>query len=203
MAKISAIVLGAGLSQRMGGSNKMLLSINGKPLIQTVVEALIESAAEEIVVVANEILFPSLEYLSTLGITLIVNPDYKKGMTTSIKAGIRVSSNLDGYMICLGDQPLITAADYNMIISTFDENHKPTEPLIAVPFYIQQKGNPVIFSSYFKSQILTHPSPDGCKELIRDHASAIVKVDLADDHILRDIDTPEDYKNITQMNDKK
>ena len=116
MDKVSAIVLAAGLSRRMGEENKLFLAFKGKPLVAWVIEKISQSKADEIIIVTSE-LSKKLAGFANDKIKVVNNPDYKIGMTTSIQKGILATSESSiGYMICLGDQPLIEIADYNKII---------------------------------------------------------------------------------------
>ena len=119
MDKVSAIVLAAGLSRRMGEENKLFLAFKGKPLVAWVIEKISQSKADEIIIVTSE-LSKKLAGFANDKIKVVNNPDYKIGMTTSIQKGILATSESSiGYMICLGDQPLIEIADYNKIIDSF------------------------------------------------------------------------------------
>ncbi len=192
MAKVSAIVLAAGLSRRMGKDNKMELLFQGKPIVYHVIDQLSASHAFEIIIVTSEVssaLFPDR--------TVVLNKHYKTGMTSSIQAGVKAASfQSDGYMICLGDQPLVTTTDYNQIIQSFGEHVKNDSASIVLPTYNNQKGNPVVFSSTYKNIILNHNVPEGCKEIVVNHEQHVERVRLNTDGILRDIDTPADYEQI-------
>ena len=98
-------------------------------------------------------------------------------------------------MICLGDQPTIKTEDYDQIIRAFDQAYAKDTKSIVVPFHEGKRGNPVIFSASYKTEILNHQNMEGCKGIIQENAQHIVRVSLSNAGILTDIDTPEDYRN--------
>lgn len=192
MAKVSAIVLAAGLSRRMGKDNKMGLLFQGKPIVHHVIDQLKDSEAFELIIVTSEVsmgLFPERK--------VVLNEYYENGMTSSIQVGLQAtSSETEGYMICLGDQPLIKTAYYNQIIKGFEENLRRDPNAIVIPSFEGQKGNPVIFSTSYHKAILSHPEPEGCKGIIQQNGTHVYRVELDSNSILRDIDTPSDYEQI-------
>jgi len=194
---VSAILLAAGESKRMGDTDKRFLLYKGKPLVNHVMLNLWHSKQSQLVIVMENNDNNLLNGQENEQIKVVVNPDYQRGMTTSIQVGVAAASeNATGYMICLADQPLITSEDYNLIIKAFENTYLLNEKCIIVPFFDQKKGNPVIFSAHYREVILTHKNMEGCKEIIQANKEHIVTIDMPNDHILRDVDTPEDYERL-------
>lgn len=191
MAKVTAIVLAAGLSKRMGEENKLFLPIQDKAMIDWVIEAIDASHVDEIILVGSESSMEQLEKWKSYRIQLVENKSYKSGMTSSIQVGVSAASG-DGFMICLGDQPKIKTKTYNQLIESFSQ--KPDS--IILPFHEGQKGNPVIFPSAFRDKILNHKEPEGCKEIVQFNTDLIVKVEVNDSGVLMDVDTREDHENL-------
>ncbi|MDW3194105.1 MAG: nucleotidyltransferase family protein [Cytophagales bacterium] len=193
MAKVSAIVLAAGLSRRMGMENKMGLMYQGKPIVHHVIDQLTKSTVFETIIVTSEVsqdLFPNHD--------IILNEHYQTGMTSSIQAGVRAASaHTEGYMICLGDQPLIQTEDYDHIVNAFSENFRDNPSSIIAPTYGGKKGNPVVFPFTFKEVILNHEEPEGCKSIIQSNKQHVHAIEMSTNHVLQDIDTPTDYKQIS------
>ena len=148
------MILGAGLSRRMGNENKLFLPINGKPMIEWVIENISASSVEEIILVGSELSMALLEKYQSARVKLVDNPNYETGMTSSIQAGVNEASG-DGYMICLGDQPKIESSTYDQLVQAFLNQPEA----IVLPFHHSQKGNPVILPSAFREEILTHKAP--------------------------------------------
>lgn len=193
--RISAIVLAAGTSSRMEGANKTLMPFAGKTVIETTVDNVLKSTANEVVVVLG---FESEKVRSLLAgrpVRFVENKNYQTGMTSSIQAGVEASNaDSDGYLICLSDMPLLSAADYNLII----KHLKPGEKRIVKPFFQGQGGNPVLFCSHFREAILMHQHPEGCREVVKMNKESMVHVDFDSNRILSDIDTREDYTRLAQ-----
>lgn len=195
---VSAILLAAGESKRMGEQDKLFLKYNGDWLINHTMRSLWNSKKSELIIVMQNDDNKLLDGKSNKEIKVVVNPDYKKGMTTSIQAGVSAASTFaTGFMICLADQPLMTKEDYNEIIERFELLVKHDGKSIVVPMYEGKKGNPVIFSSAYRDAILAHQDMEGCKDIVQSHKQHVYRVDMGTDHVLRDVDTPEDYKGLT------
>ncbi len=187
---ISAIVLAAGTSSRMGQKNKLLLSFKGRTFIQQVVEQLLQSKVGEVIVVLGHEGDEIEQLLSQNKVRFAINDNYKSGMTSSIQAGVKASDlQSDGYLICLSDMPFLMTEDYNQMCAIVTGNRE-----IGVPFYRHHKGNPVFFSKHFKNDILDHKAPEGCRAIVQNNAQYIIKVHFDHPRILRDIDTMEDYE---------
>ena len=194
---ISAILLAAGESKRMGAQNKLLLPFQSKPLVVHMIEQLKQSDASEVLIVLGHQADELFRLLVDYSPYLVLNPDFQKGMTTSIQAGVSAASHkANGYMICLSDLPLITTAAYNQLIQTFEEKHKTNPELILQPERAGKRGNPVIFSAHYRSQILQHPHMEGCKQIIQANPQHLRTLPVQSDHFFRDMDTPGDYKEL-------
>ena len=114
---ISAIILAAGESKRMGRENKLLLPIKGEALIRRFVKSVCLSEVENVLVVLGYQSDKIKEVLIDQPVDFVYNPLYMSGMITSIKAGISASSiNSQGYMICLSDMPFVRTVDLNIIL---------------------------------------------------------------------------------------
>ncbi|MDH5476613.1 MAG: nucleotidyltransferase family protein, partial [Cyclobacteriaceae bacterium] len=145
MVNVSAIILAAGLSSRMGNENKLFLNYNDKPIIEWVIENIGHSEAHELIVVASELSYERLKAFSSSRVRVVDNPAYKQGMTSSIQSGVQaLGEDSEGYMICLGDQPTLKKGVYNQLIHAFSAASHKNKKSIIVPFYKKAKGNPVI-----------------------------------------------------------
>ncbi len=190
---ISAIVLAAGLSTRMGGVNKLLLPFKGKTVIVTVVENIINSGIEEVIVVTGNNADKVQNLIKHLPVKIIYNDDFKKGMTSSIQKSVSIAQG-DSFMICLGDMPFVTHEDYLQISIFFKKQRQLNEACICIATHKNKRGNPVIFSSFYKEAILTHTDMEGCKEIISTNKLNVYNVEMKCENILKDIDTVDDYK---------
>lgn len=190
---VTAILLAAGSSRRMGSPNKLLLPWNGKPLIASTAENILAAGIGELILVTGHEAGAITAALSGLPIRTIHNPHYDEGMTGSIRTGVSIARG-QGFMICLGDMVLITPDEYVLIKTAFEQQYSRDIQCILLPEYQEQKGNPVVFSSAYRDAILLHPEEDGCRSLVRSHPEHHCHVPMPTSHILQDIDSPDDYE---------
>ncbi|MGH9760208.1 MAG: nucleotidyltransferase family protein [Blastocatellia bacterium] len=195
---ISAIIPAAGLSSRMGERNKLLLPFHGKTLIGHAVDTLLGSKVGEVIVVVG---YERERVEGVLGsragrITIVGNPLYHDGMSTSIRAGVAAASiEADAIMIYLADQPLVEPADLNYLIDAFSDAREQNKSIV-VPFYKGRRGNPVILDSRLKPDILEVVGDVGCRRIIKRNPDRVFAVEMDTDHVVRDIDSPQDYQEL-------
>jgi molybdenum cofactor cytidylyltransferase len=193
---IVAIVPAAGMSTRMG-RNKLLLSFNGQSLIARAVDTLLASQVDQVVVVLGHESEKVKDQLQGKPVVFVENPDYREGLSTSIRAGLgAVPPDAEAIIIYLADQPLLEPADVDLLIRAFAEakaNHKS----FVVPFFRGQRGNPVVLDSLFREAILDVVGDVGCRRVIRRNPDRVLTVEMETDHVVRDVDTLEDYERLT------
>lgn len=189
---ISAIILAAGTSSRMKDGNKLLLPLAGKTSVQIVVENVLASGVEEVIVVTGHQASAVRHLLQSFPVKFVHNDNYEGGMTGTIQKGISAARG-DGYMICLSDMPFIRPADYLRLRTFFDERRLEDPACIALPRYEGRQGNPVIFSSFYREELLQHSAREGCKKLVQIHRAHVQGFLSESDAVLKDMDTREDY----------
>ena len=191
---LTAIVLAAGSSRRMG-KNKLLLPYRGRPLLTYVVGNILSAKVGPVIVVTGHDAGQIGAALKGLHVQLVHNPGYDTGMTSSIQAGVSAAGD-DGYMICLSDMALISPGEYRLLKNAFDKEYKRDKACIIQPVYDNQTGNPVIFSAAWRQAILEHSGPEGCKNILRSHTDHCYQVEMPTSSILQDVDWPEDYDRL-------
>ena len=192
--QVDAILLAAGESKRMGPANKLFLEVRDKPMIEHTIDALSQANIRALIIVTSPVNLQSFSPNVLQTHRVVLNPDYQKGMTTSIQKGVEAASpGAAGYMICMSDQPFMQAAEYDLLIQQFLKAFPQNPASIVVPFYQNRKGNPVIFSAQYRTAILEHQEMEGCKAIVQKNKPHLIRVDMPSDAIVRDIDTPEDY----------
>jgi molybdenum cofactor cytidylyltransferase len=192
---LSAVVLAAGLSARMG-KNKLLLDFKAKPLIAHAVDTLLASEVDEVVVVLGHEAEKVRDRLQGRAVRLVQNPDYYEGLSTSVRVGVRaVSPQAEGIMIYLADQPLLESADVNFIVRAFRYAKTVKKPIV-VPFFNGQRGNPVILDSWYKDAVLGVVGDVGCRGVIKRYPGEVFVVEMENDHVVRDVDNIDDYHQV-------
>ena len=193
---ISAILLAAGSSVRMGAVNKLLLPWQGATVIATTAANLVAAGLQEVIVVTGHQPAEIRSALHNLPVRFVHNPSFTSGLTSSIQTGVGIAGG-NGYMICLADMALITSGEYALLSAAFQRGFLPDDRCIILPEFNHKTGNPVIFSSVYRSDILRHPEKEGCKTLVRSNILHHLRVPMPSDHVLIDIDYPDDYKTLT------
>ena len=187
--RIGAVLLAAGQSRRMGGPNKLLAKLDGVPMVARVAQRLLASRARPIVAVLGNQGDAVDTALGKLPVERVRNPEFADGLSTSLKHGIAaLPPDLDGTLVCLGDMPLISGRHLDRLIAAFN----PLEGrAIVVPTRRGKRGNPVLWSKKFFPEMAALAGDVGAKHLIGEHAEVVAEVEMDDDAILVDIDTPE------------
>jgi molybdenum cofactor cytidylyltransferase len=189
---IAGIVLAAGRSARMTPRNKLLEPIDGEPMIRRVAANALESGIRPVIVVTGYEADHVGQALGGLDVTLITNPNYADGLSTSLKAGLAVlPSAVDGALICLGDMPEIENSVFHALMAAF------TGPsTICVPVHNGRRGNPVLWGNAYFTEMRTLAGDSGAKSLMTRHADQIIEVAVETDSIFRDVDTPADFARL-------
>jgi len=187
--RIAGLVLAAGRSTRMGGPNKLLEEINGKPLVRIVAEQALASRASPVIVVTGHQRERVERALAGLPVTVVHNPDFADGLSTSLRAGIKaVPPDADGAIVTLGDMPQVSAKLIDRLIAAFDPERGA---LVVIPTIDGKRGNPVLWARRFFPDLLAVEGDIGARHLIAGYAEAVAEVAIEDAAALTDIDTPE------------
>jgi len=187
---ICAVVLAAGRSERMG-TQKLLLPIGGKTLIERVVDELLASAVEGILVVVGD---DSQRLRTVLGkrpIQFVPNPDPTSDMLGSVRCGLRsLPVRCEAVLVVLGDQPGISHELVDEMIHRFRESGKK----IISPSHDGHRGHPILFSTKFCDEVTGCHGTTGLRGLLDAHPEAVLKLKVESPDILEDMDTPVDYQ---------
>ena len=192
-------MLAAGEGSRMGsqmgshmGTPKQLLDMGGKPMVRHVVDQAMRSACFPLVVVVGANPDAVRAALDGSGAAIVENPRWKQGMGTSIQAGLRIldARGVDGVILMLADQPLITATILNRLV----ELHEQSEQPIVTAEYADTVGVPVLFDRTYFPQLYALEPDKGCKGIILKYRSYTAALDCPEAGF--DVDTPEDYSRV-------
>jgi molybdenum cofactor cytidylyltransferase len=187
--EVAAIVLAAGRSTRMGGANKLVAEIGGKPLVRIAAEEALASRAKPVIVVTGHERERVEAALAGLPVRLVHNPDFADGLATSVRTGIAaVPAPADGAVICLGDMPQVDAALIDRLIEGFDPEQGA---LGVVPTINGKRGNPVLWSRRFFADLMTIEGDIGARRLLGRYSEVVIEVPVAGKAAFIDIDTQE------------
>jgi molybdenum cofactor cytidylyltransferase len=185
---ISAVLLAAGESRRMG-ANKLLLRVEGRSLVRRAAECLCDSDCTEVLVVLGYEAEAVVAELSGLAVRPTFNPRFQAGMATSIAAGIQAASpNSMAFLIALADMPLMTPHSVRLLLSEFDGNPS----CIVAPVYRGRRGHPVLFGSGYRSLLAELEGDRGARGIIDRHREQLHLVAVESASVLTDWDYPAD-----------
>ena len=183
---VSAILLAAGRSSRMG-KLKQLMPLGESTILEQTLDNLLGSKVAEVIVVLGHKAEEVTRRLSGRPIKVVVNPLYRKGMGISIAAGLKfVDSQAQAVMLVLGDQPYVDSATIDRLIDAFGSNKKG----IAIPTYKKQRGHPLIFARKYQTQLSKLSGDIGGREIIKQNPEDVLEVPVKCEGIIIDIDTP-------------
>lgn len=194
--RLTAVVLAAGMSSRMG-TPKPLLPLRGRTLLQWSIAGLQQIIAPEQIVVVTGHQREQIEAsLSPNRVKTIFNPEYETGgMLSSVQAGVRaVAGQCDAAFIALGDQPMIRSQSLQELCDTF----LAVSPLIAMPVYQNRRGHPLLVSSEGFDAILKLRGGETLKSFVQANLHRSLTVEVDDPAVLHDVDTPADYQKLIQ-----
>ncbi len=195
MKRISAILLGAGESKRMG-ANKLTLPWGKETVLNRCLETLLKSSVQEVVVVLSPRTSRSVRFLKCPKMKVVLNPDFKRGMSTSIQKGLEViHPKSEGILIALGDQPFLKSKTVNALINAYVRG----EGRIIVPSYKGQKGHPVLFDSVYRRELLKLRGDVGGRSVIERHAEEVKEVRTRSESVVKDLDIWEDYERESKV----
>lgn len=194
--KIGGILLAAGGSSRLGRP-KQLVEFQGKTLIRRTAETLVHSRCDPIVVVLGSEIDGSTAELAGLPVNICINTDWQAGMSSSIVSGLNsllaIEPELDAVLIALCDQPHVTSADIDKLITAFDVARPP----IVAARYGETTGVPALFSSELYPALPKLTGDKGAKGLIK-NSSDIVMVDIGVAALDIDVENDLDVLRITK-----
>jgi len=195
---VAAVILAAGQSQRMGRNNKLLAEIDGKPMIKHVVEQVEKSQASTLVLVTGHKSGEVKNAVGPLKGQFVNNPNYEEGMSTSLCKGIEaLDPSVDGALIILGDMPEISPNHIDKLIEAFTSDKKIEACL---PVFQGKRGNPVLWGRRYFDDIRAITGDKGARDMIKKHLDEITLVNMPDDGILTDVDTPDALERLNQKN---
>jgi molybdenum cofactor cytidylyltransferase len=194
---ISAILLAAGMSTRMGNF-KQLMMIRGRPLIVSTLETILSCPFHEVIVVlghrADEVRQVLNDYLGDRGFRIVVNRDYTMGMSTSLKLGVSsISQRSEAFMVFLADQPFVKRETILRIM----REYALRKPPMIVPTYRGVRGNPVLIDRGLVGEIMELTGDVGARAIMDRHS--VLLLETEDPGVIMDIDTEEDLRRFTQV----
>ncbi len=191
---VGAVVLAAGSSTRMAGSEKLLLEFDGRPMIKSVIEAASDGGCHQILVV-----YSSNEVMQAVGrdAELVHNPRAQTGMASSLQVGLQaLRSDMEAAMVMLGDQPMVGSRTVSALLRAW--RREGSRPAVAVSRGESGKwAPPVVLARELWDELMTLKGDAGARQMLDQRPELVDTVPSPDR--LDDIDTPEDYAKIVKL----
>lgn len=186
---VTAVILAAGFSRRMGSTNKLLEEVGGIPILRRVAEAVVAVCDLPPVVVTGLDPGRVSNMLAGLDVRLVANPSPISGQATSVMIGLRHVADADTTLVVPGDQPFLTAA----VLGDLLDAHGVGPPQrITVPMQGPARGNPIALPRLRRDEILTEETNTGCGAFTRKNPHLVHQFQTRNQAFFFDVDTPQD-----------
>ena len=187
--RVSAILLAAGSSKRMG-QPKQLLPLGNKPVIRHCLDNLVAAGIKDIVVVLSQRESEILNSMKDLPVQIVFNENPESEMAESVRIGLcTLTDSSSGVLVHLSDHPLVSAGTLKSIVQYYLE----TPDKIIIPLYKGKKGHPSLFPKPVIDEVFVRLN---LRDIINRDSSRIRFLDVDDEGVILDMDTKEDYERI-------
>jgi molybdenum cofactor cytidylyltransferase len=188
-ARVAGVLLAAGTSTRFGDANKLLVTLDGEPLVRHAARTLVDAPVDPVVVVVGHEADRVRDALAGLDLRIVANDAYAEGQSTSVRAGIDALGGhaVDAAVVALGDMPFVDPETVGTLVSAYDAG--VGDALAAA--YDGQRGNPVLFDRRFFAALRSVDGDVGGRRVLLESDDA-AGVAVPDSGIRRDVDEPGD-----------
>jgi molybdenum cofactor cytidylyltransferase len=187
---VSAVVLAAGASTRMG-SHKLLLSLGGEPIVRRTVRQIGEAGFADVLVVLGRDAEAVRAALDGLACRFVLNEAYESGMGSSFRTAVDALGDSEAAVFALADQPFVTADDYRRVRDGLEG-----DAAIVCAQFGDVTAPPHLFTRELFEELRT--LKEGARPVLTRHAARARTVHLPADHLV-DIDTPDDYARAQEL----
>jgi molybdenum cofactor cytidylyltransferase len=190
--RVGAIVLAAGGSRRFG-SPKQLLPWKGKTLLEHVVDRVLDSSVDQVLVVLGHEAESIGALVRDRRVVTVVNKDWERGQSGSVWAGLQaLPEGCEACLFVLADQPHVTPELIDSILARYRRTLAP----IVIPVHRGQRGNPVLFARTLFPELLEMQGDQGGRQVIERHDNEVEMVEVRDPTLFLDIDTVDEYEDV-------
>jgi molybdenum cofactor cytidylyltransferase len=192
-ARVSAVILAAGTSSRMGQAKQLLALGESTVLAQTLAHVQAAALQEIILVLGASADAIRRQLPSAQQVKIVVNQLYQQGIASSLRTGLSaVDPHSNGALIILGDQPFIRPQTLDRIA----EEYRRSQAQIVIPVHQGQRGNPVLLDRSVFAEVMALQGDVGSRAIFAKHLDRTVNVEVEDKAILLDLDDPADYQRL-------
>lgn len=197
--KVSAVVLAAGASRRMGCC-KQQLPVKNLTMIEHVVNNVLESSFDDIVIVLGFMANELMKVITSRKAKVVINQKYRLGLSSSLKAGLdAVSARSNAIIFIHADMPLVEPYVFDSLIKEYRKTHA----LITIPTYKGRRGNPVLFDMSLADEIRRVTGDVGARIVVKRHSEDVHEVEVGSLGVLFDVDTKKQFRIFTKLLEKR
>ena len=176
------------MSTRMGPTNKLLVDLDGEPMVRQVVKAVVDSHVDLVTVVTGYQADEVTARINDLACKIVHNPAYAEGLASTLRAGLAsLPQTVAATVIVLGDMPKVSSQHINRLVEIYVS---ATTTDIVVPTHKGRLGHPVVFARRYFPQLEALTGDIGGRRLLRQYRERVCEVPMEDDAVLLDVDRP-------------
>lgn len=192
---VAGIVLASGMSTRFGARNKLLVPVDGLPLVRRTVSAYLGAGLDPVLVVVGYEADRVREALDGLYVVAVPNPEYEQGQSRGLVRGVRaLPAETAAGVIGVGDQPALRPATLRLLVARWRETSAPA----VYPLYAGQRGSPTLFDRSLFPELLEVTGDHGGRFVLQRHRDEAVGVEVEDPGEGQDVDTLDDYRRLSR-----
>jgi molybdenum cofactor cytidylyltransferase len=187
---IAAIILAAGYSSRMG-TLKPLLKIGGETILERAIRLFSELGVGDVIVVVGHRAEQIIPIVHDCGARAVMNEQFEQGMFSSVQAGVNaLNPGSEAFFVLPVDIPLVRILTIRDLLKAY----RGGSSKIVVPVFQGRRGHPPLISAGYRKEILSYCAGDGLRGFFGKHDHFFEQVEVPDEMILFDLDTPADYE---------
>jgi molybdenum cofactor cytidylyltransferase len=187
---IAAIILAAGYSSRMG-TLKPMLKIGDKTILERAIRLFRDLGIEDVIVVVGHGASEIIPIVHDCGARAIMNEQLERGMFSSVQAGVNaLRPESEAFFVLPVDIPVVRPRTIKDLLRAYSNG----DSQIIFPAFLGKRGHPPLVSARYRNEILSYCGDDGLRGFFRKHNQHSEQVEVADEMILFDLDTPADYQ---------
>lgn len=187
---ISAIILAAGESARMG-KPKALLRFGDRTFLEQIIAVLRDGGVDWITVVLGAEAEAIEKAVDLSDVDVVINREYRSGQLSSLLVGMEnAPAEVEAILLCLVDGPFITAEIVRQVVGTFREGKAP----IVIPTFERRRGHPSLFARSMFEALRVAPPEEGARHVVYANEEKVTEVSIPDRGVVTGINTPEDYR---------
>jgi CTP:molybdopterin cytidylyltransferase MocA len=188
--RIAAIILAAGCSSRMG-TLKPILKLGKQTILKRAISLFQDFGLEDVIVVVGHRANELISQVEECGARAITNEQFERGMFSSVQAGVNaLRPESEAFFVLPADIPLVRTQTIRDLLGAYLGGNSK----IVFPTYLGKRGHPPLISASYRNEILSYSGGDGLRGFFRKHDRDSEQVEVADEMILFDLDTPADYE---------